>query len=284
MSITVFFENALHAKLANSRWSWGATDPQSNRVYLRVWEDQIEPDDRGKKVQIYWNQRSSESLGYDERLSHLATIRKGAQAIGIVCRAKDPNAAIRRIASFDGDRLLRLGQITEDGRGLFAHIDGYIPIGEIHQRNAPPSELSEDISAILRNEEADVTTKEALVDARIGQGKFRAIVLQRWNNRCAVTGSAILEAIRASHIKPWRESTNMERLDPMNGIPLVASLDALFDAGLISFEESGRILISSQLLNHERNIHGITGKTLAKHPDAGTARYLQYHREKCFRK
>ena len=57
-------------------------------------------------------------------------------------------------------------------------------------------------------------------------------VLKIWGNRCCVTGSTTLDAIRASHIKPWRRSSNQERLDPYNGLPLVATLDALFDAGM----------------------------------------------------
>jgi len=47
---------------------------------------------------------------------------------------------------------------------------------------------------------------------------------------------------RVAH-QPWRESTDEKRLDPTKGLPLVASLDALFDAGLISFEDSGRMLV-----------------------------------------
>jgi hypothetical protein len=35
------------------------------------------------------------------------------------------------------------------------------------------------------------TTREALIDARLGQGRFRSEVGKRWGNRCAVTGCAI---------------------------------------------------------------------------------------------
>jgi putative restriction endonuclease len=96
-----------------------------------------------------------------------------------------------------------------------------------------------------------------------------------------MTVSATHEAIRASHIKPWRESNDEQRLDPSNGLPLVASLDALFDAGLVSFESSGRLIISSKLDLAERKILGITGKqSLKKKPTAETAAYLADHRRK----
>jgi hypothetical protein len=60
---------------------------------------------------------------------------------------------------------------------------------------------------------------------------------RQWEKRCTVTCCATLETIRASHIKPWWMATNEERLDPGNGLPLVATVDTLFDAGLITFRK-----------------------------------------------
>ena len=47
-----------------------------------------------------------------------------------------------------------------------------------------------------------------------------------------------------SHIKPWRESNNEERLHGANGLLLTPSADHLFDRGFISFEDSGDVLLS----------------------------------------
>jgi hypothetical protein len=96
------------------------------------------------------------------------------------------------------------------------------------------------------------TTRKALIDARLGQGRFRAEVAGRWVNKCAVTACGVSEMLRASHIKPWSECTNRERLDPVNGLLLVAHLDALFDNGLISFENDGSMLISDRVAREER--------------------------------
>src|ERR1019366_6901961 len=87
--------------------------------------------------------------------------------------------------------------------------------------------LHDDLSDIEQQQGIDSTTKRALFNARLGQGKFRTQVLESWGNCCSVTGSVVQPAIRASHIKPWRESSNAERLDRNNGLPLIASLDAL---------------------------------------------------------
>ena len=96
----------------------------------------------------------------------------------------------------------------------------------------PRDVLTEDVNDIQESNRSS-TTRKAPVKARKGQGVFRTQVLQRWGNACAVTGSVILDAIRASHIKPWRQSTDAERLDPANGLPLIASLDVSFDSAPI---------------------------------------------------
>ena len=142
--------------------------------------------------------------------------------------------------------------------------------------------LSGDIKVLLEKK-IDITTKEALVNARVGQGMFRLKVLQLWDNRCCVTGSTTIDAIRASHIKPWRDSIDEERLNPYNGLPLTASLDALFDAGLISFESSGTLIVSPLLSERERNIFQVELGSLTKVPNELTAEYLPYHRKHVFR-
>ena len=139
--------------------------------------------------------------------------------------------------------------------------------------------LAEDLEEIT-NQPIESTTKDTLIAARVGQGDFRKQVLRLWEETCAVTGSATLDAIRASHIKPWRDSTDGERLDPSNGLPLIANLDALFDAGLISFEASGQMIVSSKLSGAERKIFSIEGNPLTKRPTKKTAAYLEYHRKR----
>lgn len=64
----------------------------------------------------------------------------------------------------------------------------------------------------------DEITTERLQEswARVGQGKYREEMLKLWENKCAVTGSAIQEALIASHAKPWADCTNAsERLKPL---------------------------------------------------------------------
>ena len=83
------------------------------------------------------------------------------------------------------------------------------------------------------------TERDALIRSRIGQGRFRYDLLEMWEGRCCITGLDIDALLRASHIKPWRDSNNAERLDPYNGLLLSPGYDAAFDKGLITLRLMG---------------------------------------------
>jgi predicted restriction endonuclease len=136
----------------------------------------------------------------------------------------------------------------------------------------------EDIDAIKKDPSIlDETTRKALIDARKGQGKFRRDLDGRWNDACAVTECSIRPVLRASHIKPWKNSSNEERLDPHNGLLLLANIDILFEKGFVSFDDDGRMLVSKTLSAEDRRLFGLP-KNLKRKPDAGERRYLAQHR------
>jgi len=97
-----------------------------------------------------------------------------------------------------------------------------------------------------------ITEAQSLLKSRRGQGKFRADLIYLWTGRCAVTGLSNVTLLRASHIKPWAVSNNYERLDAYNGLLLAASVDRLFDQGLISFSDNGALLIGSAVTQEDR--------------------------------
>jgi hypothetical protein len=134
-----------------------------------------------------------------------------------------------------------------------------------------------------RGNELLITEKQALVQARRGQGKFREGVVALWSN-CAVTECGELTLLRASHIKPWKASENFERLDPYNGLLLAPNLDAAFDAGLVAFSDEGRIMISRLLNSVDMTALGIRRDFRLRKVDPSNLPYLRYHREKIFRK
>lgn len=123
------------------------------------------------------------------------------------------------------------------------------------------------------------TETEAMRAARLGQARYRNELLALWKGRCALTGLAMPEAIRASHIKPWSKSTPKERLDPYNGLPLLVHIDHLFDRGLISFTETGEIILSPKLTNERQKIFGLAPGMKIENLPSTTQTYLIYHRE-----
>ena len=145
--------------------------------------------------------------------------------------------------------------------------------------NSLGSSVASDIDAIRRDKSIRATDREALIRTRLGQGQYRQALLQRWNRACAVTGLRLDAALRASHIKPWCHSTNAERLDPANGLLLSATIDALFDRGLISFDDDGAMLIADQVSASECKKLGIPGALRA--PLSAAERcYLVVHRQR----
>jgi hypothetical protein len=108
------------------------------------------------------------------------------------------------------------------------------------------AQVQADIEAIQKSTDLSETERQRLSNARIGQGLFRSLVLIL-HPVCKVTGMADKRLLRASHIKPWRDCTNTERLDGANGIMLSPHIDVLFDQGLISFENDGRMLVREDL-------------------------------------
>ena len=96
---------------------------------------------------------------------------------------------------------------------------------------------------IWRSDHMPETTRKALVQARIGQGQFKknVYIIEK---ECRVTHVRNPTHLIASHIKPWRESNNEERLHDCNGLMLTPSIDHLFDRGFISFDDGGDLITS----------------------------------------
>ena len=87
------------------------------------------------------------------------------------------------------------------------------------------------------------TDRMAIIRARRGQGLFKDRVSQI-ESRCRITGVQNPVHLVASHCKPWRDSSNEERLNGENGLLLTPTIDHLFDRGFIGFEDNGKLIIS----------------------------------------
>ncbi len=141
------------------------------------------------------------------------------------------------------------------------------------------------IDNIQKDTSISVTEKEALIKSRVGQGKFRQSLLKKYNETCIITGINIKTLLVASHIKPWSVSSNIERLSSENGLLLSATYDRLFDSGLISFDNSGTVLISKYIDNYNRlKLHLDDTNFTKVNFSCETKINLEYHRDIIFLK
>ena len=128
------------------------------------------------------------------------------------------------------------------------------------------------------------TERTALVQARRGQGIFRDNV-RSIEHACRITRVERMEHLIASHIQPWRDSSNEERLDGENGLLLTPTVDHLFDKGFISFENAGKLIVSPvadpvslKRMGIDRDARANIGAF-----SEGQRRYLEFHRENVLR-
>lgn len=170
----------------------------------------------------------------------------------------------------DEDFLLK----NKKGKGMYSRaIDLYIEFLEF-------LESLREIEKIENDPNLNKTDKKTIILSRIGQGKFRDDLIKVWKG-CSLSGYKDVRFLIASHIKPWKESSNAERLDKFNGLLLLPTYDKLFDLGFITFNEKGLIEISKQLEDIE--IVGLNENMKIKVKE-GNWKYLEYHNVNIFKK
>jgi hypothetical protein len=138
---------------------------------------------------------------------------------------------------------------------------------------------------IQGREDIQETMRMSLVNARRGQGLFKERV-KLIERQCRITKVENPIHLIASHIKPWRDGENRERLDGENGLLLTPSIDHLFDGGFISFENNGELLVSPRGDKVSLEKMGVPVEELFKTGSfsEGQKHYLDYHRKEIFLK
>ncbi|KRE86732.1 hypothetical protein ASG75_00680 [Rhodanobacter sp. Soil772] len=147
----------------------------------------------------------------------------------------------------------------------------------------PNAQVLNDIQRIESDTSIPETQRLQLTRARIGQGVFRTRVILL-DKACRVTGVTDTRLLIASHIKPWREANNAERLSGYNGLLLSPHVDALFDEQFISFEDSGRMLVHSSLSRDVLERWSIDPSKQVERFRPEQTTFLAHHRELFARK
>lgn len=127
------------------------------------------------------------------------------------------------------------------------------------------------------------TESDQLTKARIGQGLYRKNIMEKYEGKCVITGIDMPKLLVASHIKPWAVCDDEERIDRENGFLLSASMDRLFDSGLMSFKKDGKMMISSFVGKENQTKLSISKDTVIDlKPTKQLLEYLEYHRDVLF--
>jgi len=186
-------------------------------------------------------------------------------------------------ASGDGLQSVYLTAVPPDLAAALRHLlNGQVEA--IAERIAVPTDDLGDLEQdrIEKDQALKPTTKLQLIKSRVGQGLFRSRV-EALDRRCRVTGIQEIQHLRASHIKPWAASTDVEKLDGSNGLMLSPHVDHLFDRGFISFANDGSLMLSGALSVDVASAWSITQMKPVQPLNPQQAEYMAYHRANVFK-
>lgn len=149
------------------------------------------------------------------------------------------------------------------------------------------AELDEEQAPFVYEQERERVSQ--LTSRLVRDRVFRRIVLQAYDQRCAITGLKLINGggraeVEAAHIRPV-EANGPDTLT--NGMALSGTMHWMFDRGLISLSDELDILVSRQVNDPDgvRAMFNRTGKAIVPrrpsqrpHP-----RFLEWHRENRFK-
>ena len=130
---------------------------------------------------------------------------------------------------------------------------------------------------MLAETETEVKTK-----IRLGRKKFGQGLLPLWAKKCALCEIELPELLRASYSKPWKDSTDIEKVDPYNGVLLCCNHHALYENGFIAFDGQGRLHISSQVTEEDYEKYGIQPKMKIARKEQNKP-YFKWHKRHLFK-
>lgn len=159
----------------------------------------------------------------------------------------------------------------------------FYPYLHSHEKFNHPYRIRNEEEKIRKDPKITEKIKERLIKSRIGQGIFRDKVIDEFGS-CVISKVDYDRILQASHIKPWVECSNKERLDKNNGLLLTPTLHKLFDLGFIGFNDEGKLLISKHI--SEANIKKLNLEVSVVYNlkmNKERAKYLEFHQKEIFR-
>lgn len=125
------------------------------------------------------------------------------------------------------------------------------------------------------------TESAAKTKVRIEKKKFKQALLHQWHSKCAICEIDLLELLKASHAKPWKDSTKLERVNKYNGILFCANHAELYNRGFIAFDGQGKIHISSLISEENYEKYAIHAKVKIARVEENKY-YFKWHKRNLF--
>lgn len=130
---------------------------------------------------------------------------------------------------------------------------------------------------LLTEAESKMKTK-----IRLGEQKFSENMMNLWTPQCVLCDIDLPALLTASRSKPWKDSTEVERIDPYNGAVLCCNHDALYKKGYIAFDGQGRLHISPQLSEEDYEKYRLHKNMKIARKD-GNQPYFKWHKKHLFK-
>ena len=125
-----------------------------------------------------------------------------------------------------------------------------------------------------------------LAPYRLGQTSFKAVVLDAYHRRCAISGTHITPVLQAAHIRPVTAGGE-HRLD--NGLLLRSDVHTLFDRGYVGVDPRHRLLVSPRLREDFGNgdqFYARAGQIIdlpERRADRPQREFLEWHLDEVFK-
>jgi hypothetical protein len=246
----------------------------------------------GIELRELWNVRRSEIEAFSGEFLHFEcseqTQIEGPRGY---INSDNPIYQIIRSLPLPETSSLTLIKLREDDQTIFEF--RLSPDFEATTHRRFEDELAEELLALESPSETSPlgqikTTAERLIQARIGQQRFKRDLLNEREAICPFTKVSDPGLLTASHIKPWAKSDDVEKLDPQNGLLFTPTYDRLFDQGLITFANDRTLRISPRGSNRTAELLKISNGAAIEVPLLGDANkkrrdYMEFHRDVQFR-
>lgn len=142
------------------------------------------------------------------------------------------------------------------------------------------------IDEILTNPNSASEVWERVKVRGKAQSMFRQVLLKIYDHKCAICGTQVDVLMEASHIVPWSECSDMDKLNPQNGLLLCSNHHKLFDAGYIFINHDYKVELYPELDMSEKDIKFlrlVEGKSIhlpQKNEMKPSKEYLEMHMRK----